>query len=105
MANQSRQFVLQVESAQEVGLLAGKELNQEIYIAVFTPVTEYGAKDPKCFHRGTADGKPRSSRTSQGLEVVTPGCIDFDACYSQGLNSFTPVPGKSATFRVTRVIP
>ena len=54
MANQSRQFVLQVESAQEVGLLAGKELNQEIYIAVFTPVTEYGAKDPKCFHRGTA---------------------------------------------------
>jgi hypothetical protein len=54
VADQSRQLVLQVEAAQEVWLLAGKELDQEIYIAVFAPVTEDRAKNPQCFHRGTA---------------------------------------------------
>ena len=29
-------------------------IRPDLGAAVFTPVTEYGAKDSKCFHRGTA---------------------------------------------------
>lgn len=54
MADQCSQLVLQVESAQQVGLLTGKELDQEIYIAVFAPIAKNGPVNPWCFYGVTA---------------------------------------------------
>lgn len=46
MADQRGQFVLQVESAQQVGLLIGKELDQKIDIAVLAPFAENRPENP-----------------------------------------------------------
>lgn len=47
MAHQCSQLVLQAEAAQQIWLLAWKELDQKIYIAVFAPIAESGPEKPE----------------------------------------------------------
>ena len=111
MADQCSKLILQVESAQQVGLLAWKELDQKIYITVFAPVAQNGAKNPQCFDGGPAAevedfvDRQRSRSSSSGLAISKASSFTPEALHRQPLRESVPTGSVTEQAKLSRGCP